>query len=100
MEQHDAPSATRWHRLGNLPDEGRVITAVVDGRSVALTRCGGKLGALANRCPHQCGPLGEGSIENGWLRCPWHGYGYSHRRAGIAPSALRPRVGVMCRLGW
>jgi pyruvate oxidase len=20
--------------------------------------------------------LGEGSIENGWLRCPWHGYDY------------------------
>ena len=26
--------------------------------------------------PHQGGPLGEGSIENGWLRCPWHGYDY------------------------
>lgn len=44
---------------------------------MALTRCGGKLGALANRCPHQGGPLGEGSIENGWLRCPWHGYDYN-----------------------
>jgi hypothetical protein len=33
-------------------------------------------GALENRCPHQGGPLGEGSIENGWLRCPWHGYDY------------------------
>ena len=32
--------------------------------------------ALENRCPHQGGPLGEGSIENGWLRCPWHGYDY------------------------
>jgi thiamine pyrophosphate-dependent acetolactate synthase large subunit-like protein/nitrite reductase/ring-hydroxylating ferredoxin subunit len=63
--------------LEDLPDEGRVIAAVVDGRSVALTRCGGKLGALANRCPHQGGPLGEGSIENGWLRCPWHGYDYN-----------------------
>ena len=26
--------------------------------------------------PHQGGPLGEGSIEDGWLRCPWHGYDY------------------------
>lgn len=76
MEHNDAPAGTRWHRLDSLPDEGRVIPAVVDGRSVALTRCGGKLGALANRCPHQGGPLGEGSIENGWLRCPWHGYDY------------------------
>ncbi|MCP4250318.1 MAG: Rieske 2Fe-2S domain-containing protein, partial [bacterium] len=29
-----------------------------------------------NRCPHQGGPLGEGSIENGLLRCPWHGWDY------------------------
>jgi thiamine pyrophosphate-dependent acetolactate synthase large subunit-like protein/nitrite reductase/ring-hydroxylating ferredoxin subunit len=67
-----------WHRVDptDLPDEGRVGSLVVDGRPVALTRCGGRLGALENRCPHQGGPVGEGSIENGWLRCPWHGYDY------------------------
>ncbi len=69
---------TAWHRVdpADLPEEGRVSTSVVDGRSVALTRCGGRLGALENRCPHQGGPIGEGSIEKGWLRCPWHGYDY------------------------
>ena len=41
-----------------------------------MARCGGRLGALENRCPHQGGPLGEGSIEKGLLRCPWHGYDY------------------------
>ena len=68
----------RWHRVADvdLPAEGRVRSVVVDGHSVALSRCGGALGALANRCPHQGGPLGEGSIERGWLRCPWHGYDY------------------------
>jgi thiamine pyrophosphate-dependent acetolactate synthase large subunit-like protein/nitrite reductase/ring-hydroxylating ferredoxin subunit len=67
-----------WHRVdpADVPDDGRVRTAVVEGRSVALSRCGLELGALENRCPHQGGPLGEGSIENGWLRCPWHGYDY------------------------
>ena len=67
-----------WHRFqdGDTPDEGRVRAAVVDGRSVALSRCGGRLGALENRCPHQGGPLGDGSIEKGLLRCPWHGYDY------------------------
>ncbi|MHA6784106.1 thiamine pyrophosphate-binding protein [Pseudonocardia saturnea] len=65
-----------WHRIDEVPDEGRVRTAIVDGRSVAVTRCGGRVGALDNHCPHQGGPLGEGSIENGLLRCPWHGYDY------------------------
>ena len=67
-----------WHRLDreDVPADGRVTSTVVDGRAVALTRCAGRLGALENRCPHQGGPVGEGSIENGWLRCPWHGYDY------------------------
>src|SRR5215471_5038135 len=67
-----------WHRVEpvDVPGEGRVRSANVNGRTVALARCGGILGALENRCPHQGGPLGEGSIENGWLRCPWHGYDY------------------------
>ena len=67
-----------WHRIDDddLPEEGRVHSVVVDGRSVALSRCGDRIGALENRCPHQGGPLGEGSIEKGWLRCPWHGYHY------------------------
>jgi pyruvate oxidase len=82
-----SPPGTSWHRLSELPDEGRVITAVVDGRSLALTRCGGTLGALANYCPHQGGPLGEGSIENGWLRCPWHGYDYDPT-TGVPPEGF------------
>src|SRR3954464_5611620 len=74
----DESSSDRWHRIDpdEVPVEGRVGSAVIDGRAVALTRCGGTLGALENRCPHQGGPVGEGSIENGWLRCPWHGYDY------------------------
>ncbi|WP_088290138.1 thiamine pyrophosphate-binding protein [Kineosporia sp. A_224] len=72
----DADGTGRWHRLDAVPDEGRVQTSTVDGRSIALTRCRGRVGALDNHCPHQGGPLGEGSIEGGLLRCPWHGYDY------------------------
>jgi thiamine pyrophosphate-dependent acetolactate synthase large subunit-like protein/nitrite reductase/ring-hydroxylating ferredoxin subunit len=69
---------SEWHRVEpvDVPAEGRVRSVVVDGRSVAMARCGSRLGALENRCPHQGGPLGEGSIEKGLLRCPWHGYDY------------------------
>ena len=76
----------QWHRVAEVPAEGRVHTAIVDGRSIALTRCGGRVGALDNHCPHQGGPLGEGSIENGLLRCPWHGYDYN-------PTTGRPPAG-------
>jgi pyruvate oxidase len=71
-------TAESWHQVDpqDVPDEGRVRSVTVDGRSIALTRCAGRLGALENHCPHQGGPLGEGSIEQGLLRCPWHGYDY------------------------
>jgi thiamine pyrophosphate-dependent acetolactate synthase large subunit-like protein/nitrite reductase/ring-hydroxylating ferredoxin subunit len=67
-----------WHRVASVDDlaDGRVMTVTAGRRSLALTHYNGKWGALDNRCPHQGGPLGEGSIEKSLLRCPWHGYDY------------------------
>lgn len=67
-----------WYRVlatHDLP-EGRVTTVAAGHKSVALVHYDGQFSALDNHCPHQGGPLGEGSIENGLLRCPWHGYDY------------------------
>ena len=86
-------TAATWHRFEDvdIPAEGRVRAAVVDGRPVALSRCGGRLGALENSCPHQGGPLGEGSIEKGLLRCPWHGYDYDPL-TGVPPGDFADAV--------
>lgn len=79
LEPPALPAAEfEWYRAlahDELP-EGRVKTVTVGRRSLAMTHYRGGYGALDNRCPHQGGPLGEGSIEKGWLRCPWHGYDY------------------------
>ena len=64
--------------------EGRVTTATCGHRTLCMTHFEGEYGALDNRCPHQGGPLGEGSIENGLLRCPWHGWDY-HPITGAVP---------------
>ena len=66
-----------------LPD-GRVKAVTCAHRTICLTNHDGKYAALDNRCPHQGGPLGEGSIENGWLRCPWHGWDF-HPHTGKPP---------------
>ncbi|HEY5888619.1 MAG TPA: thiamine pyrophosphate-dependent enzyme [Acidimicrobiales bacterium] len=68
----------RWHKVAQVDDlpDGRVTTVQAGSRAVCLTHCGDRFGALENHCPHQGGPLGEGSIEKGMLRCPWHGYDY------------------------
>src|SRR4051794_914940 len=81
--------AAAWHKVAELGglEDGRVRAVTVDRRTLALCRVGQQYGALENRCPHQGGPLGEGSIENGWLRCPWHGYDYDPR-TGIPPEGF------------
>ncbi|MEM7515793.1 MAG: thiamine pyrophosphate-binding protein, partial [Planctomycetota bacterium] len=77
-----------WYRVldkDELP-EGRVKTVTAGSKSLALTHFEGTYNALDNRCPHQGGPLGEGSIENGWLRCPWHGWDF-HPCTGRSPGS-------------
>ena len=77
----------KWHKvLDNVDElpEGRVMTVTAEHQGICLTHFEGKICALDNKCPHQGGPLGEGSIENGLLRCPWHGWDY-HPCTGLAP---------------
>jgi thiamine pyrophosphate-dependent acetolactate synthase large subunit-like protein/nitrite reductase/ring-hydroxylating ferredoxin subunit len=72
-------TATVWHRVLDDPSElpeGRVRTVTAGHRTLALSHVDGRFGALDNKCPHQGGPLGEGTIEKGLLRCPWHGFDY------------------------
>ncbi len=80
-------SKTVWHKVledkSELP-EGRVTTVTAGHLGICLTHFEGKFAALDNRCPHQGGPLGEGSIENGMLRCPWHGWDF-HPCTGLPP---------------
>ena len=67
-----------WHRAlaaDELP-EGRVSQVTCEHWTVCMTNVGGTYAAIDNRCPHQGGPLGEGSIENGMLRCPWPGWDF------------------------
>ncbi len=74
----DTGEEVHWHKAldrDELP-EGRVEPVTCDGTTVAMTRYDGEYHALDNECPHQGGPLGEGSIEDGLLRCPWHGWDF------------------------
>lgn len=72
-----------WYRVADINEvpPGRVKTVTAGTHSMALTNINGEYTAMDNRCPHQGGPLGEGSIEKGsdgqcWLRCPWHGWDF------------------------
>jgi thiamine pyrophosphate-dependent acetolactate synthase large subunit-like protein/nitrite reductase/ring-hydroxylating ferredoxin subunit len=84
-------SSLEWHRVAALDElpEGRVKTVTAGIHSMALTHIDGEYHAMDNRCPHQGGPLGEGSIEKGkhgecLLRCPWHGWDFDPK-TGLPP---------------
>jgi nitrite reductase (NADH) small subunit len=77
--------------VNDLPAEGQVLEISAGGQSFCVARLNGKISALANECPHHGGPLGEGTIENGMVVCPWHAYGFDVNTGacleGSAPSA-------------
>jgi 3-phenylpropionate/trans-cinnamate dioxygenase ferredoxin subunit len=80
--------------VGELkPGEKKLVN--VKGREIGLFNVDGEFFALANRCPHEGGPMCEGRItplvqSNGpgnysltrkgeFLRCPWHGWEFEIR---------------------
>jgi len=95
------PPPAEWyrvttHRTAGVSDDeplaiDEITSVVVAGRAVCLTRTAGGYGALDNRCPHQGGPLGEGTIEDDCVICPWHGYEYDPR-TGAPPEGYGDRA--------
>lgn len=65
-----------WHRIGTVAEfpAGRPVRRGVDDVPVLVVReGGGTIHALAERCSHLAGPLSEGTVADGCVRCPWHG---------------------------
>jgi nitrite reductase/ring-hydroxylating ferredoxin subunit/uncharacterized membrane protein len=65
-----------WHRIGTLDEcpAGQPVRRSVDDVPVLVVReLGGTIHALAERCSHLAGPLSEGTVADGCVRCPWHG---------------------------
>lgn len=53
--------------------EGALLAAEAGGRPVLLTRVRGQAVAVSNACPHMGLAMTRGTVEEGVLRCPWHG---------------------------
>ena len=60
----------------DLPPSGEAREISVGGRTLCLANLNGTVSALNNECPHHGGPLGQGTIENGRVVCPWHAYAF------------------------
>src|SRR5260370_7946346 len=62
--------------LGSLrPDS---VTEVMIGDDVyAIWNQGGELHALWGICPHAGGPIGQGTLQENSIVCPWHEWAYN-----------------------
>ena len=52
--------------------EGQPLLGHADGQAVMVVREGGRIHATAATCTHYGGPLAEGLVADGTVRCPWH----------------------------
>ncbi len=96
-------------RVEELPPGERKII-VVGGRAIGVFNVNGAFYALRNACPHQAGPLCQGTItglltasdqhhlsvtrEGEIIRCPWHGWEFdiTTGRSIFNPHRLRVRA--------
>lgn len=50
---------------------------LLDGTMLGVANVHGVFHAFDATCPHKGGPLVGGQLEEGGLRCPWHGYRFA-----------------------
>lgn len=55
---------------------GEVTEVIIGGTAIAICNVDGSYHAVSNSCPHAGGPLGEGELSGGLLRCPYHGWSF------------------------
>jgi nitrite reductase (NADH) small subunit len=77
-----------------LPPASQVREFTVTGRAVCVANVDGIICVLDGTCPHEGGPLGEGTIEDGRVVCPWHGYAFDVH-TGEAQDAPELKVEVL-----
>jgi nitrite reductase/ring-hydroxylating ferredoxin subunit/multimeric flavodoxin WrbA len=73
-----------WVDVGAAADLAGKPVREVKARSVlvALTWSDGTFGAIHGACNHVGGPLGQGTLQEGFLVCPWHGWKF-HAKTGM-----------------
>jgi multimeric flavodoxin WrbA/nitrite reductase/ring-hydroxylating ferredoxin subunit len=83
----------RWHRLGPVAELKKILLQQVeaDGKRIALSFADGQFGAVSGDCLHYRGPLGNGTIQDDYIVCPWHHWMF-HRLTGEARPGIPAAV--------
>lgn len=83
------PDLSQGVSAASLQDDQPLLGYVGD-QAVMVVKTGGQILATAATCTHYSGPLAEGLVVNGTVRCPWH-HACFDLRTGLAKGpALTP----------
>ena len=97
--------APRARKLGRF-EAVRAATPMVvtfGGARFRIVELGGGLIAHAAACPHWLGPLDGVPVQNGVIRCPWHGYVFDIRTGRSCDGhdlRLEPAPNISVENGW
>ncbi|HEY3936221.1 MAG TPA: Rieske 2Fe-2S domain-containing protein [Bryobacteraceae bacterium] len=64
--------------LTELPP-GTLSEVQVAGAPYAVCNVDGAIHCVDGTCPHEGGPLGEGTLEGNNITCPWHSFAFDCR---------------------
>ena len=53
--------------------DGQMMLVKVEGKRIAVARCGDGVAAFSDHCTHRGGPLSDGAVVGCTVQCPWHG---------------------------
>jgi nitrite reductase (NADH) small subunit len=82
----------------NCPKSGLGREFSVGSRTLCDANVDGAICVLDGTCPHEGGPLGEGTIEDGRVVCPWHAYafdvhtGEAENEPGVKAEILEAKI--------
>jgi nitrite reductase/ring-hydroxylating ferredoxin subunit len=70
-----------WTKLATLRElpKDSVIEVEHEGDLYAICNTNGEIRALSGVCPHAGGPLGQGTVIQGMIVCPWHMWEFDSR---------------------
>lgn len=78
--------------LADIP-AGTIREINLGGVEIALANVAGNIHAISNICLHRGGPLGQGTLENQVVTCPWHGWQFD---VATGKTVQNQEVGVAC----
>jgi nitrite reductase (NADH) small subunit len=78
MVQQSCMAFVKVGSLTALPS-GSVMEVILGDDSYAICNLNGELHALYGICPHAGGPIGQGTLQDNIVTCPWHEWAYDCR---------------------